>query len=78
MELDKLNMNINQTGTKQAGRRYHVAIDIGAGSGRLFAGYREGDALRLDELYRFQTGDLCLGTSTFATSTVGGSTFWKA
>lgn len=56
-----MNMNINQTGTKQAGRRYHVAIDIGAGSGRLFAGYREGDALRLDELYRFQTGDLCLG-----------------
>ncbi len=39
---------------------YHIAIDIGAGSGRLFVGYRENGRLRLDELHRFRTDDLVL------------------
>ena len=40
--------------------KYHVAIDIGAGSGRLFAGYLEDGKLKLDELHRFHSEDLCL------------------
>ena len=56
-----MNMKINQPRANETQNRYHVAIDIGAGSGRLFAGYRAGGRLQLDELYRFQTGDLCLG-----------------
>ena len=40
--------------------RYHVAVDIGAGSGRLFVGYLEDGKMILDELYRFQSEDLCL------------------
>lgn len=40
---------------------YHVAIDIGAGSGRLFVGYINDDGkLILDELHRFHSEDLCL------------------
>lgn len=40
--------------------QYHVAIDIGAGSGRLFAGYLREGRLILDELHRFASEDLCL------------------
>lgn len=38
--------------------RYHVAIDVGAGSGRMFAGYLEDGLLKLEEIHRFETGDM--------------------
>ncbi len=37
---------------------YHLAIDIGASSGRHMLGYIEGGKLRLEEIYRFENGIL--------------------
>jgi rhamnulokinase len=42
------------------GNRYHIAVDIGAGSGRVFAGWLKDSTLMLDELHRFETGDMVL------------------
>lgn len=39
-------------------RKYHVAIDIGAGSSRLFMGYLQDNQLHLEEIHRFETGDM--------------------
>ncbi len=33
---------------------YHLAIDIGASSGRAIIGYIENDKLKLEEIYRFE------------------------
>ena len=38
--------------------RFHVAIDIGAGSGRMFVGWLMDGRLHLKELHRFETGDM--------------------
>ena len=36
--------------------RYYLAIDIGASSGRHIIGWREGDSLQTEEVYRFPNG----------------------
>ena len=35
---------------------YHLAIDIGASSGRHIAGWREDGEIRMEEVYRFPNG----------------------
>lgn len=40
--------------------RLHVAVDIGAGSGRVFAGFQKNGRLILDELYRFESAEVCV------------------
>ena len=35
-------------------RKYHLAIDIGASSGRHILGWLEGGKLQTEEIYRFQ------------------------
>lgn len=37
-------------------QNYHLAIDIGASSGRLVLGWREGDQILTEEVYRFNNG----------------------
>lgn len=41
-------------------RKYHIAVDIGSGSGRLFVGWLEDGKMNLEELHRFETGDVCI------------------
>lgn len=38
--------------------KYHLAVDIGASSGRAFVGWLENDCLRSRELHRFQAQDM--------------------
>lgn len=40
--------------------KYHIAIDIGSGSSRMFVGWLQNGKLRLEELHRFETGDVPL------------------
>lgn len=40
-------------GRREKNMKYYLAIDIGASSGRHIVGWREGDALHTDEVYRF-------------------------
>src|SRR5262249_31676129 len=42
----------------------HIAVDLGAESGRVFLGYRERDILRLRELHRFANHPLMCGSTT--------------
>ena len=36
--------------------KYYLAIDIGASSGRHIVGWKEGDQIQTDEVYRFPNG----------------------
>lgn len=38
----------------QSTKKYHLAIDIGASSGRHILGYEENGVLKTEEIYRFQ------------------------
>ena len=40
----------------QQKNNYHLAIDIGASSGRHILGYEENGILKTEEIYRFQNG----------------------
>lgn len=40
----------------QGTKKYHLAIDIGASSGRHILGYEENGVLKTEEIYRFQNG----------------------
>ena len=40
----------------QSTKKYHLAIDIGASSGRHILGYEENGTLKTEEIYRFQNG----------------------
>lgn len=44
----------------QEKNRYHIAVDIGAGSGRVFVGWMHDGKMVLDEMHRFETGDMVL------------------
>ena len=37
-------------------KKYYLAIDIGASSGRHIVGWKEGDQIQTDEVYRFPNG----------------------
>ena len=40
------------------GERYYMAVDLGAGSGRVILGTYSGSVLRLQEIHRFENGPM--------------------
>ena len=58
-------------------RKYHLAVDIGASSGRHMIGWLEDGKIRLEEVYRFENGPVEKNGHLCWALTVCSGTSWK-
>jgi rhamnulokinase len=51
-------------GTGSPGMKAHLAVDLGAESGRVFLGYRQSEVLFVREIHRFANGPVAIGKTS--------------